>query len=260
MTTKHTVGIDIGKTAFNGMLRDEMEFRSAALENDSTASRGQATFRRILREHASDRTLTPGLGDRIDSVGSVFAPGVSPVRNIRFPGLTSTESNILPLHFSDEGEGRRTPEDLGLREHAERSVEYPISREDLRNKSSEQYVEIEDGKEDQQQEGIEPTYPPGIFRYIPSDFQLAQEKEVRTAHAAKSSSRGFSSSVGSPKSSFSRQQSDWARIRQEYEEMAPYRNELAGCDVPMAREDGGNRVSPSGFPKSCISIRVSGAI
>ena len=89
-----------------------MEIRSAALENDSTASRGQATLRRFLREHASDRTLTPGSGDRIDSVvGSVFAPGISPVRNIRFSDLTSAESTILPLHFSDEGEGRRTPED-----------------------------------------------------------------------------------------------------------------------------------------------------
>ena len=138
-----------------------MEIRSAALENDSTASRGQATLRRFLREQASDRTLTPGSGDRIDSVGSVFAPGVSPVRNIRFSELTSTESTILPLHFSDEGEGRRTPEDSrrtpedrGLREYAERnnSVTNPISREDLRNKSSEQYDEKEDGRGDQQQE------------------------------------------------------------------------------------------------------------
>jgi hypothetical protein len=111
-----------------------MEIRSAALESDSTASRGQSAMQRFLREHTHDRTLTPVTGDGIDLAGSVFAPGVSPVRNIRFSELTSAESTILPLHLSDEGEGRRTLEDWGLRDNVGRndSVEYPIYHEDLR--------------------------------------------------------------------------------------------------------------------------------
>jgi hypothetical protein len=127
-----------------------MEIRSAALENDSMASRGHATLRRFLREHTPDRTLTPGTGDRIDLMGSVLAPGVSPVRNIRFSELTSADSNILPLHVSDEDEDRRTLEDYGLRGQVGRndSVEYPISHVELRAKLSEQYVERVDDKED----------------------------------------------------------------------------------------------------------------
>jgi hypothetical protein len=149
-----------------------MDFRSAALEGESTASRGQATLRRLLRENnVSDRMLTPATDGKIDSrSGSVFAP-VSPVRNIRFSELTAAETSSLPLHFSDNDEGRRTPDDWGRRETVRRNdgVEYPIVREDLGTRSPEQYVGYEDSKEDQQREWLEPNYPPGIFRYVLSD-------------------------------------------------------------------------------------------
>jgi hypothetical protein len=153
----HTVySVQIVLSAFNGMLKDEMEFRSVDVEGDSTVSRGQATLRRLMRgNHISDRTLTPATGDEIDPrLGSVFAPGVSSVRSIRFSELTAAETTSLPFHFSDNGESRRTPEDWGPREILGRNdrIEYPIIHEDLGTRSSEQYGENVDSKEDQQQE------------------------------------------------------------------------------------------------------------
>jgi hypothetical protein len=138
-----------------------MEIRSAALGSDSPASRGQATLRRLFRsDNISDRTLAPATGERVDSgFGSVFAPGVSPVRSIRFSELTAAETSSLPSHCSDNGEGRRAPEDWGQRETVRRNdrVEYPIVHEDLGTRSSEQYVEDVDCQEDQQREWVEPN-------------------------------------------------------------------------------------------------------
>ncbi len=184
-------------------------------------SRGQATLRRLMSGNISDRTLTPASGGRIDPrLGSVLAPGVSPVRSIRFSELTAAETTSLPLHFSDNGEGSRTPEDWRSIEMSGRDdrVGFPVIHEDLDTRSSEQYVENVDSKEDRQQEWLEPNYPPGIFRYIPSDYQLAQEKAVRTTHMAKlASCAGLSSSI-SPKPPVPRgQQSDSTRIRQGYD-------------------------------------------
>ena len=169
------------------MLTDEMELRPGDMESDSTMSRGQETVRRLLRgNRSSDRTLTPATGDNIGPrLGSVFAAGVSPVRNIRFPELTAAETASVPLHFSNNGAGRSSPVDWDLRERKGRSdrVEYSIIYEDGDTRSSELYGENVDGKEDQQ--WLEPNYPPGIFRYIPTDLQLAQEMAMRSAHAEK---------------------------------------------------------------------------
>jgi hypothetical protein len=88
-----------------------MEFRSADVGGDPTMSRGQATLRRFMRGNISDRMLTPASGGKIEPrLGSVSALGVSPVRSIRFSELTAAETISLPLHFSDNGEGRRTPD------------------------------------------------------------------------------------------------------------------------------------------------------
>ncbi len=198
---------EIETAEINGILRGEMEIRSAAFEGDSTGSRGQATLRRILREHTPDRTITPVTGDRVEpSLGSVFAPGVSPVRSIRFSDLSTADPITLPLHFTADGEGRRTPDDRGLREDLGRNdrVEYPITHEDVRTRSSEQYAERmnsrDDPLSDRQQEYLDAayrsSYVPGDFRYILTDHQLAQEKAVKAAHVAKlASCRGLSPTV-----------------------------------------------------------------
>ncbi len=254
-----------------------MDIRSAAFECDSTASRGQAALRRLLREHTFDRTITPVIGAGIEpSLGSVFARGVSPVRNIRFSDLKTSDPIVLPLHVTDDDEGRMTPDDSGLREDLGRNdrVEYPIIHEDSRTRSSEQYAERMNSRDiplsDRQQEDLDSayhsSYVPGDFRYILTDHQLAQEKKVKAARAAKLAARsGLSPTVSSHPHESRTRQSDWARIRQEHYLMdtssflgqAQIPSQLRSD--PSLRINNGERRMPSNegiFPPSSRSVYV----